>query len=302
MCSRSLWANRPGERQKAVLRPFLVLEMIVATGALHAGAQKHLRHVGGRLQRGGVIFVADVLDRELRAQHVLGLGALAARHRRIEQLGHHHVEGAILLEARQQPIAIVAARQNAALRRNVLAGQRVFPKWRPMGGIVALAGEQLIDQLLALGLVGRRSQKAVRLGRRGNHADHVQIDAAQERGVVAQLRAGSARGLAPAGDNELVDRIERRPIDRGRGGRRRQRSPAAFRAARSTVARCRQQLARSPRANRPTDSSARADTRDDNRKQGGRDKRERLDPRHRRKNLKPETVRAASSGCCTKGR
>ena len=188
-----------------------------------------------------VVFVADVLDRELRAQHVLGLGALAARHRRIEQLGHHHVVRPIV--PRSWPAAnrdSCRASECRPCAEHVLAGQGVFPKRRPMRRIVALAREQLIDQLLALGLIGRRRQESDS-PRSASESRRSRRDRRAAETWRRRTIAGSARpsALLQRGDDELIDRIERWPVDRRRAGRRRQLAQAARRAARSTAVRCR---------------------------------------------------------------
>ena len=78
-----------------------------------------------------------------------------------------------------------------------------------MGRVVGVARQEVIDELFAFR--GRRRGRQVTrcFGRGGDDADDVEIGAAQERGIVAELRVEFAWRRLPTGGDKAIDRIGR---------------------------------------------------------------------------------------------
>ncbi len=217
--------EQAGKGEESRLRPLVVEEVVVARRAFHAGAEKHLRHVGRALDRIGLRVVQDVAaDRMLLVRDDVN-ARFVARERRIDQRGGKHVVGNVGGQLRVDPAAIVATRRDAALQLRRLASQGFFPERRPVRGVVAVPGEQRVDEHVTL--VRRAiADEAPRLLSGRHDTCHVQRDATDEARVVdgrrRLVRLGQAR-LHPRGGNELVDGIvAARVAARGRGSSARQ--------------------------------------------------------------------------------
>ena len=74
-----LRGEQPGKAQKAILRPLFVFKDGRGSRRTSCRCRERPAHVRRGLQRERVVFVADVLDLVLHAEHVLRLGAPAGR-------------------------------------------------------------------------------------------------------------------------------------------------------------------------------------------------------------------------------
>ena len=109
-------AKKPRERREPPLRPFLVKKMIMATGALHFRAQKHLRRVGRRLNG---IHVGVVADEPIHVGVPVGrrhVRLLVPGHGGIQQVRYKQVVGLILKKALINKIRVISMRGDASRR------------------------------------------------------------------------------------------------------------------------------------------------------------------------------------------
>jgi hypothetical protein len=188
-------AEERGEPVVVVHRP-AVERVVVALGALDAGAEEHL---------------GDVLREELRGR--LGLEVVDGRvleraARRREQFADDLVER----RAGPDPVAEPLVVELEPLRADAVDGadlEQLGPLHDPDVAEL-LAREQRIDQLLAL-LRVRVGEELRALGRRGEQADEVHVHAAEERLVVAHLGRHDVE-LVELRVDVGVDVVERRGL------------------------------------------------------------------------------------------
>ena len=174
-------------------------EAVVARGALHVDPEEGLRKTLGELDRQGLARadVAAPLD-PLDEPFALGRG-------RGDQLAHHHVEGTVLLQRVVKPAAHLGAAAGDEAGAGVVVAEEVVPESEPVIGVVEVAGEEGINEFGAFVRVFVR-KKGARFFRSREQADEIEVDAAEEGGVVRGIGPGEFP-LREVGVDEAVDGI-----------------------------------------------------------------------------------------------
>ncbi len=184
------FVKKTGKSGETFLRPFLIEEMIVATGALHFGGHENLGGVGRGLDSVAVRFIADEAVDIGLAVGAGDIGCFMARHGGVEQFGDEEIEGFVFDKAGINEIGIIAVSGNAA--GGGLTGEGVFPKGRPLGGVISVAGEERVDEFGAF-VGGFILGKGLAFPGGRDHADQIEVNTAGKSGVIA--KGGGLSGL-----------------------------------------------------------------------------------------------------------